>query len=490
MKDRAGEKTSAILWRATTEAATRGFTFIRFIVLAMILTPDDFGLLAIATVSVALPVSLSKLGMVQAAVQHAHPQESHYNSMWTVGFIRGGIITAGLCVAAPLIGEIFKEPRAIDLLRAISFLPLIQAAESGKIAKLIRSLRFRSLALIAIPPVLIETLVAISLAPKFGFWAIAWGALWGASVRVVLSYILAPYRPRFYIDLAAASSLFRFGRWIFITGLIGALGTPVLRAVISRHLGAADLGLFYFATRLAYFAKEGVSAVVADVSFPLYARLQSNKKQVRQTYRATLSAMLALLAPTYALLIALAPSLVGVWFGPKWTNAVGMIQILAVAALVDTFVDATNPMLMGIGRPERRMATKAIRTVVVVLAAWSLTLNYGLVGAAVAVLLAELAGKFASAVFAKEALGQAFTGLVPSATAIAFCATMSGVVSILAVRAVSGTPGLILAIVTGLLFHGLLLWKLDRKYDLNIAADVLQVFPWRLRIQAPLARER
>ena len=234
---------SALFWKGLQHAGVKAIFFLRLLVLARLLTPDDFGLLAISMVALGILSQVTDFGLVPALVQRADVNEPHYHSAWTLGVLRAMAISAVVFLGAPLIAWAFEEPRAELIIRVLALRPLLEAFASIKVVDLNRALRFRALAFLRLPEALASTVIAIALAPSLGVWALVAGSLAGPAVVLVLSYFLAPYRPRFLLDRPAAASLIQFGRWIFTVSIISVLGTALLRLVIARQLGTVELGL-------------------------------------------------------------------------------------------------------------------------------------------------------------------------------------------------------------------------------------------------------
>ena len=160
--------------------ASKGVFLVRTLILARLLSPDDFGLFAIATVAVGVLMSLTEVGMSQALVHQPQIEEAHYDSAWTVNMLRALCVSAVLLVAAPAIAALFAEPRATNILRLLALKPLLDASASIKIAELMRTLAYRRLAAIGLLAAAVETVVSVLLAIRFGVWALVGGALAGA----------------------------------------------------------------------------------------------------------------------------------------------------------------------------------------------------------------------------------------------------------------------------------------------------------------------
>ena len=319
--------------------------------------------------------------MITALVQRAETTDRHYDAAWTVGMIRAVAICGGLFLAAPVIAEIFAEPRSTGIIQALAVLPLLQAAASIKIAELIRKLRFRPRGIAKLTEALANTTACIALAPFWGVWALVVGTLAGPAIYMVLSYILAPHHPRLKLDRDAVASLIRYGKWIFLTGLISVTGAIVLRVLISRYLGTAELGLYFLATKISFLPSELANQVIGGVAFPLYARLQANVREATKVFRAVMTAIAVLLGPMFALMIVLAPSVVRKRARTPMGRIAPLIQWLSVAGLLGLLGDATVPVLQGLGQVKKVAFLEGLQTLLLILFSWALIGRFGLVGA-------------------------------------------------------------------------------------------------------------
>lgn len=477
---------SAMLWQAIQVAGVKAIFLARTLILARLLAPDDFGLLALSMIAVDFLLSVTNFGMMPALVQQGHVDERHYNIAWTIGLTRALVIALVVILSAPLIASLVAEPRATDLIRVVALRPVLEAAASIKVAALTRDLHFRALAFLRLPEALAHTVVSVALAPAWGVWALVAGALAGPAAYVVMSYILAPYRPGLEFDAAAAAPLIRYGRWILLTGLIAVSGSSLLQVVISRRLGAAELGLYFLAARLAFIPTEVSAEVVGAVAFPLYARLQADAQQKpalgspvlsARAFRAILTGLAALLVPLCALMIALAPSLVENVLGPRWEGTAPLIRLLALVNGVGLFGDTVGPMLKGVGQPYRLAVIEFIQSLLLITLIWGLADRFGVVGAALAWLAAVGASQIISALFVQHILRQPFAGLAGPITVITAVSALGALVALSVDAILPGLIGLVMATLLALLVIGVLLWVADRQFAFGLVRDVSRAFP-------------
>jgi O-antigen/teichoic acid export membrane protein len=333
-----------MLWQAFQIGGVKALYMIRLLVLAILLTPADFGLIAIALAATGFLLNLTNFGLIPAVVQAENIDQAKYDAVWTFDITRAVIVTTLTVFFAPLIAEIFAEPRAVPIIQLLAMRPLIESLMSIRVAALNRNLTFRPLAFLKIIEAIFNAMISILLAKFVGVWAMVFGMIGGAASMVIASYILAPYRPQILFNWNAVKPLMKFGGWILVTGVIAMAGNFGLRIVISRQLGAEGLGLYFLAAQLAFLPSEVASEIVGTVAFPLFARLQSNLQQAARAFQAILTGLLALLYPVCALIIVLSPILVQDILGAKWDGTIPLIQILALVTMIGLLGDATIPL--------------------------------------------------------------------------------------------------------------------------------------------------
>ena len=464
-------------WRTAQLVGVNTIFLVRVLVLARILSPDAFGLLAIALVPIGILLQASELGMVPALVQARAPERRHYDVAWTIGLGRGLFTTAVVLALAPWIAELAGEPRAAAITRVLALHPLLLASSSIRLADLQRELDFRPLAIVHLTEATANTVVAIALAPHVGVWALIGGMLAGSLGRLVTSYAVAPHVPRLRFEREAARALIRFGRWIFVAALLGTVGDALLRLLISRHIGAAELGIYYLATRLTFLLGGTIVDVGSSVAFPIYARLQQERDEAVRVFRAVLSTTLALIVPAFALLIALAPALVANVLGVHWQGTESVLRVLAGVCILSLFGDITAPIWNGMGQPWRNALIESLQATVLLVGVWLLIARLGAVGAAAAWIPATLVTQALAGRFLPRVLPRPLQGLGRLAAAVGLSAAAGAASAAGIAAAAPGLLGTLIAAAAGagVAFGGLLVS--DRRFDLGLERSLRRVFP-------------
>ena len=484
-QDLARSAGTALSWRAVQQLGVKLIYLARLLILARILTPEDFGLLAIAAVAVHVLMHVTNVGMVPALVQRAEADPAHFDAAWTVGMLRAAGVALVLVVAAPLIADVFGEPRATPYLRVLALQPVLQASASIGIVRLTREFRFRSLALLSMGEAVANATVSIVLAPSLGVWALVIGALSGPAVHSILSYVAAPHAPRLRFDTSATTELIRFGRWIFVTGLIALAGRTVLQATISRQLGVVDLGLYTLAVRLAFLPADVSGAVVGSVAFPLFSRLQAEVAKTAVVFRTLFTGLMAVMLPIVGLLTVLATPLVDHVLGDEWQGTAPVIGVLALASAIGIFGDVAAPMFEGAGRPRLVTFVESVQSAALVICAVVLAGTFGLMGAAYAWVLALAASMVFSAVLVRRELPACLDGLAKPLVVILVAAVAGSAGAWFLEDLVGGFVGFVVAAIAGLLvaFGGILV--ADHALGLGMVDSLTRVFPQATSILRP-----
>jgi O-antigen/teichoic acid export membrane protein len=468
---------TALLWRIMELVGVKLIFLFRVFVVSRLLGPGEFGVFAVSLVALDFLLKITDFGMVPALVQRPDAERRHFDAAWTIGLLRAGFIGLIVFFAAPLIAELFKEPRATDLVRVLALRPLLDAGVSIGVAELTRQLRFRSLAWIQISDAIINTALSIVLVKPLGVWALVLGPLGGALTALVISYVVAPHRPRLSLDTGAMLPLLRYGRWIFARAWIAAFGTSILQLAISRQLGVVELGLYALACKLAFLPSEVASGVLGTVAFPLYARLQDNPRQATRSFQLILTSMLAVLLPAALLIFVLAPALVDNVLGPRWQGTVPVIRVLVWVNVVGLLGDATVPLLKGLGRPSRATLLGLVQSGILVLLAWELAGRFGAVGAALTWLAAGCATQILGIYLLRQVLPQVWSGYARPLTATVTAALAGAAAAWGIIRVEDGLTGLLAAIGAASVVTASLLWVLDRRLELSLARDLARAFP-------------
>jgi O-antigen/teichoic acid export membrane protein len=374
------------IWVGFSEATIAALGVVRSVALARLLSPDVFGLMALALIVVRAIETFTRPGVAQALIARQTGFDDAAPTAFTMLVGRGVIIAACLAAAAPWIGRFYESDSLGTVLQVLALTFVIGAfANIHTIAKQ-KELDFRRLSYLAQITSIVGTIVTIAVAWWLrSVWALVIGQLATAAVNATLSYVFVPGRPKFGFDRGIARELMGYGKFIAASSIVLYVATEIDSAVIGKVLGHTELGFYTIAFTVAHLATTNLSKVAAKIMMPAYSKLQSNLPQLRAAYLRTFGFVMLAVLPASALLIVLAEPLLSAVYGEKWLPAAVPLRVLAVFGLLRALAAFAGYLFEGIGKPQLSMYMGVMRLAIIAPLIVPATLQYGLLGAAVTV---------------------------------------------------------------------------------------------------------
>lgn len=378
-------------WLFALRTTNRGLGFVRTIILARLLAPEDFGLLGIAMLAASTLDAFSQTGFQSALIQRNENIEAHLDVAWTILAVRGVFLFAILFLSAPLIAQFFNTPRATLVIMVIAANMLLTGFGNVGIMFFQKELEFNKQFIYELSATVVDLAVSISLAFILrNVWALVWGGIAKNCARFFLSYMLHPYRPRIRFESEKFKDLFRFGIWVSGSTILIFLVTQGDDIFVGRMLGVTALGFYQMAYLLSNLPVTEISDVISRITFPAYSKLQDDLAKLRETYLKVLQLTTYISMPLAAGIFALGAEFTKIFLGQKWMPMVPAIQVLALAGLVSSVTATTRPIFHGIGKPKFDTIWQIVRLLVLVAVIYPLTVALGISGAAFAVLTSTL----------------------------------------------------------------------------------------------------
>ena len=378
-------------WMMGFKLLDKSVGLVSTLVLARVLTPADFGLVAMATAVVALVGLMGAFGFETALIQRQNTDRSHYDTAWTFNVIFGvgvAVMLLGLTVPA---ASFYREPRLQLILPALAFGSLIGGfANIGTVA-FRKELDFRKEFKFLLTKRLAAFVVTVTLALIFqSFWALIAGTVTGGLMAVFISYVLHPYRPR--LTLAARGDLLNFSKWIFISNLIQFLHSRSTDFILGRTVGSHGLGVYNVASEIAVMPSTELIAPLNRAVYPAYARLAGALDQLRERFLEVFGIINLLAFPVAVGLCCLSDLVVSLLLGAQWNEAAPIMQIIGLCGLVGALQSNMYLVILAMGQPKANTLLSAGLLLVSLPAIVYASLQYGALGAAYANFAAALLG--------------------------------------------------------------------------------------------------
>jgi O-antigen/teichoic acid export membrane protein len=374
----------SIGWSATSQIAQLLMQILMLAILARLLTPSDFGLIAMVTVFSSFVAIFSNFGLTSAIVQKKEISDEALSSTFWINVGLGALLTIALAASAPLIAAFYSEPRLTPLVVFISTTFFIASFGNVQTALLTKSMNFKALAVISICAVGISGPVSILLAfSGYGVWSLAWLTVLSAFVTVVFTWIYSRWVPHFSLGLQHVKGLLGFGANLTGFSLVNYFARNADNLLIGKFLGAAPLGFYNLAYNLLLFPLNNISNVIGNVMFPALSIIQHDKQMVREAYITANRYIAAVSFPLMTWLLVTAPQFIRVVFGPKWIGAIALVQILAITSILQSIGTNTGWIFLSQGRTDVLFRVGVVTCSLAVIS-FAVGLRWGVVGVAIA----------------------------------------------------------------------------------------------------------
>lgn len=380
------------IWVAGINVGDRVLQLLKVIILARLLSPEAFGLLGIALLSIAALRQFSKLGFDEALIQHEEDDVGEYlNTAWVMKVARGGVIAIIAFVAAPNLAVFFGEAQAEPLIRIIGFSPLILGLQNPAVMYFQKNLNFHREFAYQVGGRFMDFVVAAAIALAFGtVWALPIGIVAMNLTKFVLSYGIHDYRPNIEFNLEYGKEMFGFGKWLFASAILMFLYGQGDDAFVGWFFAASSLGVYQLAYRFSNAPATEVTHVIARVAFPTLSKVQDNTKQLREGYFRTVQISTIVAFPMAAGIAAVAPQFVRVILGNQWDPMIPLMQLLAIWGGFRAFGANGGAVFKSVGRPDIGTRIQALKVIIIALSIYPAAEYFGVAGVALAVLGSSL----------------------------------------------------------------------------------------------------
>jgi len=372
---------SGAAWMIAVRLADRGLGVVSTMVLARLLVPGDFGLVAMAMSVISLIELVGAFSFDVALIRKAQPDREHYDTAFTFNAVFGvGCALLMLVIAYPA-ATFYREPRLLGVIGALSLAWAAQGFENIGVVNFRRELRFdREFRFLATKRVIAFAITMTAAFTLRSYWALVAGTVVGRLAGTTLSYFVHPYRPRF--SLAARAEMMSFSSWLQVNNILNFVIAQCSSFVIGRTAGSHELGLYTVAHEVGSLPTSEIVAPINRAVYPSYAQMVEDRGQLRAGFLHVLSAVTLFAIPAACGIAAIAEPLIVLFLGSKWLEAASLLKVLGFLGAVAAISTNTYPAFLALGRPRLPTAVSAVRMGVIVPAMIVAGWKYGAIGVA------------------------------------------------------------------------------------------------------------
>lgn len=368
-------------WMVATRWALRILGLVNVAILARLLSPHDFGVVAMAMAFVAIADSIMNAGAESAVIQMGQEGRRYYDAAWTMRMAQNFILAAIICVLAVFAPSYYDEPRIEMVLYIVALGAAIRAFDNIGVVAVQQDLRYAPTFYQLVISQLIAIVVAITIAVIFrSYWALVLGSLARTCASTVLSYVLFPYRPRFVI--AGWQRIWSFSKWYVVTNLGKTLYFQGLPLTLGRVAGSGPLGVYTVSAELASTAALEVAMPISRVLYTGMVHLRDDMVRYRKALLQALHAVALITTPICFGLAATAEEVVPLALGDGWDAAVNVMRVLTMAGALHVISLLKSDQLVVLGHLKRNAVVSWIHAAILLTAGAFIYRNFGLIGVA------------------------------------------------------------------------------------------------------------
>lgn len=324
------------------------------VILARLLRPEDYGVLAMVMAVTAFAGLFRDLGLSSAAIQKHTLTNAQQSNLFWVNVAFGATLTVALVAASPLVAWFYQKPEVLWVTVALSANCLVSSLATQSGALLVREMRFGRQAAAPICGALIGLLVSVVLALKgYRYWSLVWGQLTGGVISAIMLFILSPFRPGLPSRGTGLREMLKFGAHITAFDFVNYFHRNLDNVLIGRFWGGAALGMYSRAYSLLMFPIINLRGPIHAVAFPAMSRLQDQPGAFRNYYRQITSLLAFLSMPLTAFLFVSSSAIIDVALGKQWSGVAPIFAVLAVVGFIQPAVTNWGIVLLSLGQPKR-----------------------------------------------------------------------------------------------------------------------------------------
>lgn len=346
----------------TSRLIIKGISIVSTIILAKILTPDDFGLVAIAMSVYGFIELFGAFGFPTVLIQKTDPSEDDYSTAWTINFIFHLLTATFLVTCASQLASYFSDPRLIEIFYIIALMSIVSGCKNIAVINLQKHLDFKRELYYQIIPKILSFIITIYLCiTTRNYYALIFGSLSHQVIGLVMGYILIPRKP--YFTLASYNSIFNFSKWLMLSNLIFYINNQLSNLIIGKHLDSSSVGKFAISNEIATLPMTEITASINKASFPVYSKLKSESDLLKSAFLKTQNMISTVAMPVCIGIFIVAEHIVNILLNESWAGVADIMRALSVSSAIALLATNYGYLFTAQGKPHVSTALGAVRAV-------------------------------------------------------------------------------------------------------------------------------
>jgi PST family polysaccharide transporter len=359
------EKTiKGMLWSGIAQAGKLTAQFITTAILAHLLSPGDFGLVALALVFTEFANIIGEMGISSALIQKQDATDDHYSSAFWLNIIVGVFLMLLMMILSSFVAWFYKKPELTLILMALSVNFVFASFTIIQQALLKKEMEFKTLAVISIVATVFASVTSIYFAYRgHGVWSLIYQSLTFTFLNALLLWGISQWRPKLIFSLAHIKDIYRFSLNLTGSSVINYFARNIDKLLIGKFLDVQSLGFYSIAYKIMMYPLYHVAWIINQVMFPVFSKLQGDSKRLYNIYKQAMKAVSLLAVPLMAGFFVIAPEFVQAVYGEKWTPVAFLIRVFCASGMIQSIASISTTVCVACGKTSFKLKTDIINTV-------------------------------------------------------------------------------------------------------------------------------
>lgn len=399
---------SGVLWSFAGQFSVQGIQFLVSIVLARLLSPDDYGMIGMLAIFLAISQVFIDGGFSSALIQRKECDDTTYSTVFYINVGISIICYGILFVAAPFIADFYGQPILKDIARVSSLSLIIGALSATNTVQLTKRIDFKTQSKINVLSAILSGITGIVMAYSgFGVWALVAQSVSLALFKLIMTVMSVRWFPSLVFSGTIFKELFSFGSKLVVVSLISSVYTNIRSLIIGKRFSPADLGQYTTANKFATMAGTSLSGVLYNVSFPVLSKVQDDDAVLLDAYKRFLSVSAFAIFPLMMLLAGIAEPLIRFLVTDKWLECVPFLQILCFGWMYDCLTKINLNLLYVKGRSDLVLRLEIVKKTIAFTILFA-SCFLGIIGICVGAAIYDFIAFFCNTYYTKRLLGYGF----------------------------------------------------------------------------------
>jgi teichuronic acid exporter len=448
-----------LFWKYFERTGNQLIQFVVQIILARLLLPADFGVIALLMVFIHLAQVFVQSGFSTALIQAKNPDDRDFSSVFYLSLGVAGILYIVLFISAPAISAFYKMPDLTRVLRVLSLILFFGAVNSIQNAVVSREFKFKQLFYSSLGAILISGTIGVYLAyAGYGTWALVWQQLSNSLFLCLIMWVTVKWRPKLLFSIERLSKLFSFGWKLLVSALLDTGYREMQSLVIGKMFSAADLGFYNRGRMFPQVVVGNIDGSIQSIMLPALSQVQDDPRRIKEMMRRAITMSAFIIAPLMAGMIATAEPIVRIVLTDKWLPSVPFMQICCISFTFYPIHTANLTAINAVGRSDIFLKLEIYKKLLgIVILAITIILYRSVIAIAWSAVASGILSTFINAYPNKKLIGYTYLeqlkDLMPSFLLSAF---MGVIVYLVGFLPLDHYIKLVLQIITGVLVYAVL----------------------------------